>query len=159
MSRGSSLKVRHTHLGDVYRFKTKVIGTNQKPFKVTYLSYPDVVEKIEFRDSQRVHCFFPATLAYNDMQVKGMVSDISLGGCKFRTDDIEQVEGLVLKKEGSVTVRFPLLGLDGIRAFDGKIKKIEFDVSFSLGIGFRDLDEPSSGVITSYIESAREYHI
>jgi c-di-GMP-binding flagellar brake protein YcgR len=103
LAEGSSLVVRYTYLGDVYRFKTKVLGSNQEPFKVTFLSYPDVVEKIEFRNTQRVHCLFPATLSYDKSKINGMITDISLGGCKFRTDAIEQVEGLLIKKEGDVS--------------------------------------------------------
>ena len=158
LAEGSSLVVRYTYLGDVYRFKTDVLGTNHEPFKVTFLSYPDVVEKIEFRDTQRVHCFFPATLLYNKSKISGMITDISLGGCKFRTDAIEQVEGLLLKKEGDVSLQFQLLGHEGTKEFQGKIKKVEFDMNFSLGIGFRAIDDDARQVIASYVENVGEYH-
>lgn len=158
LDKGTHLVVRYTNLGDVYRFKTEVIGTNLKPFKVTYLAYPDLVEKIEFRETQRVHCFFPATLEYDNMTVKGMITDISLGGCKFRTDAVERVEGLMVKKEGPVTIQFPLLGQEGNRVFEGKIKKVEFDANFALGIGFLAMDDQSREVISSYVKSAGEYH-
>lgn len=157
LAKGSSLVVRYTTLGDVYRFKTDVLGSNRDPFKVTFLSYPGVVEKIEFRDTQRVHCLFPATLVYDKFKISGMITDISLGGCKFRTDAVEKIEGLLLKKEGSVALQFPLLGYEGTREFTGKIKKVEFDTNFALGIGFRSLDEDACQVIASYVESASEY--
>ena len=48
---GASLIIRYTHLGDVYRFNTSILGESQDPFKVTFLSYPGLVEKIEFTDS------------------------------------------------------------------------------------------------------------
>jgi c-di-GMP-binding flagellar brake protein YcgR len=157
LSEGSALVVRYTFLGDVYRFKTDVLGSNQEPFKVTFLTYPSVVEKIEFRDSQRVHCFFPATLLYDKIKLTGMITDISLGGCKFKTDAVEQVEGLLLKKEGDVTLQFPLLGHKGTKEFKGKIKKAELDINFALGIGFRSIDDDARRVIASYVESASEY--
>ena len=157
LSEGSSLVVRYTSLGDVYRFKTDVLGTNKDPFKVTFLSYPDVVEKIEYRDSQRVHCFFPATLQYDTNDISGMITDISLGGCKFRTDAIDQIEGLLIKKEGDVTLQFPLLGHKGTKKFNGKIKKVELDSNFTLGIGFRSIGADASQMIASYVESAKEY--
>jgi len=158
LAEGSSLVVRYTYLGDVYRFKTDVLGTSHEPFKVTFLTYPDVVEKIEFRDTQRVLCFFPATLSYNKSKISGMITDISLGGCKFRTDAIEQIEGLLLKNEGDVSLQFQLLGHEGTKEFQGKIKKLEFDMNFSLGIGFRDIDDDTRQVISSYVENAGEYH-
>jgi len=157
LSEGSSLVVRYTLLGDVYRFKTQVLGTAGDPFKVTFLSYPRVVEKIEYRDSQRVHCYFPATLLYDKYNIIGMITDISLGGCKFRTDAIEEIQGLLLKKEGDVTLQFQLLGHEGTKSFQGKIKKVEFDMNFALGIGFCDIGDHARRLIGSYVESAREY--
>ena len=157
LAKGSSLVVRYTYLGDVYRFKTDVLGTNLEPFKVTFLSYPDVVEKIEFRDSQRVHCFFPAALSYDKTKISGMITDISLGGCKFRTDAIEEIEGLLLKREGDVSLQFQLLGHEGTKEFQGKIKKVEFDINFAIGVGFRKIDDDARQVVASYVENAREY--
>ena len=157
LSEGSSLVVRYKFLGDVYKFKTTVLGSNQAPFKVTFLNTPGVVEKIEFRDTQRVHCFFPATLAYGKARISGMITDISLGGCKFRTDAVDQVEGLLLKKDGDVSLQFQLLGHEGTKAFQGTIKKVEFDANFALGIGFRSMDDDARQVITAYVENAREY--
>ena len=159
LSEGSSLVVRYTFLGDVYRFKTDVLGSNHEPFKVTYLSYPSVVEKIEFRDTQRVHCFFPATLQYDKIEINGMITDISLGGCKFKTEAIEQIEGLLLKKDGDASLQFQLPGYEGTKTFQGKIKKVEFDMNFALGIGFRSIDDDARQVIAAYVESAREYKL
>ncbi len=156
MSEGTSLMVRYAHLGDIYRFKATVLGENDDPFKVTYLSYPDVVEKIEYRDSPRVSSYIPAFLTFQKMKVKGIVSDISVAGCKFRTDATDQMDDLLPKKEGDVLMHFPLLGLDGIRLFKGKIKKIEFGNELALGIGFHEIDSDSRNTIRSYVESTQE---
>ena len=157
LSEGTSLVVRYTHLGDVYRFNTSILGENEDPFKVTFLSYPDVVEKIEYRDSPRVSSYIPAVLIYKEIEVKGIVTDISVAGCKFRTDSIDQMEELLIKKEGDVTLHFPVLGLDGIREFKGKIKKVAFDNDLALGIGFRKIADDFRNVIESYIESTIAY--
>jgi len=154
---GTSLKIRYTHLGDVYRFNTSILGKSQEPFKVTFLSYPDLIEKIEYRESPRISSYIPAALLYKNIEVKGIITDISVAGCKFRTDSIDQMEDLLIKKGGDVTLHFPVLGLDGIREFKGKIKKVAFDNDLSLGIGFREIDDDFRKVITSYIESMMEY--
>jgi len=156
-SEGTSLAVRYTHLGDVYRFNASIKGENKIPFKVTYLSYPDLVEKIEYRDSPRVSSYLPAALLYKKTEVKGIITDISVAGCKFRTDSIDQMEDLLVKKKGDVTLHFPVIGLDGIRKFKGEIKKVTFDNDLALGIGFREIDDDSHNRIASYIESTLEY--
>ena len=157
ISKGTSMVVRYTYLGDVYRFKTTVLGANEKPFKVTYLSYPDMVEKIEYRDSPRVSSYIPASLEYKNTKVKGIITDISVAGCKFRTDAVDQLEDILIKKEGDVILHFPILSLDGIQEFQGKIKKIEFDNDLALGVGFSKIDEASRDIIASYVESTLDY--
>jgi len=157
ISEGTSLMVRYKHLGDIYRFGATILGTNEEPYKVTYLSYPDVVERIEYRNSTRINSYIPASLSYKDSEVKGIVTDISVAGCKFRTSSIEQLEDLLNKKEGDVTLHFPVLGLDGIRKFKGRIKKVTFDNDLALGIGFSKVDEEYQKVITSWVESTKEY--
>ncbi len=154
---GASLIIRYTHLGDVYRFNTSILGESQDPFKVTFLSYPGLVEKIEYRESPRISSYIPAALIYKSIEVKGIITDISVAGCKFRTDFIEQMEDLLIKKGGDVTLHFPVLGLDGIKEFKGKIKKVAFDNDLVLGIGFREIDDDFRKIITSYIESMMEY--
>ena len=157
LSKGASLRVRYTHLGDIYKFNTSILGENKNPFKVTYLSYPDVVDKIEYRDSPRVSSYIPASLLYKKIEVKGIITDISVAGCKFRTDSIDQLENLLIKKEGDVTLKFPLLGLDGIREFKGKIKKVAFDNDLLLGIGFSEIQKDARDMISSFIENTLEY--
>ena len=157
ISEGTSLMVRYKHLGDIYRFNATILGTNEEPFKVTYLSYPELVEKIEYRNSPRINSHIPASLAYKEIGVNGIVTDISVAGCKFRTNSIEQLEELLSKKEGDVTLQFPVLGLDGIREFRGRIKKVTFDNDLALGIGFQEVDDEYRKVITSWVESTKEY--
>lgn len=157
LSEGTSITVRYTYLGDIYAFTSKVIGSHEEPFKVTFLSYPDVVDKIEYRDTQRVSSNFPASLLFGSTRVKGVITDISEGGCKFRTDAIEHIENLLLKRDSDVVLNFPLLGLEGVREFKGKIKKVAFDNDYSLGIGFRKIDDDSRKIIASYVQQTIEY--
>jgi len=156
-SEGTSLTVRYKHLGDIYRFKATILGINEDPFKVTYLSYPDLVEKIEYRNSPRINSHIPATLSYKDIAVTGIVTDISVAGCKFRTNSIEQLEELLNKKEGDVILNFPVLGLEGIREFHGRIKKVTFDNDLALGIGFSEVDDAYRKVIASWVEDTKEF--
>ena len=41
---GTTFLVRYVYLGNLYGFKTKSLGSVEKPYKVTFLSYPDKVE-------------------------------------------------------------------------------------------------------------------
>ena len=64
---------------------------------------------------------------------------------------------LLNKKKGNVTLQFPVLGLDGIREFQGRIKKVTFDNDLALGIGFNEVDDEYRDVIASWVENTKEY--
>jgi len=67
------------------------------------------------------------------------------------------LEDLLEKKEGDVIIHFPVLGLDGIREFKGKIKKVAFDNDLALGIGFREVDDDYRKALGSYVENTMKY--
>ena len=54
-------------------------------------------------------------------------------------------------------MKFPVLGLVGIREFKGKIKKVAFDNDLALGIGFTEIQKDARNTLASYIESSLEY--
>lgn len=157
LSKGRQIILKYKHLGELFRFNTSVIESFDKPFKITFISYPEQVEKIEFRNSPRVFCSLPASLFSKDNEIKGMVTDISTGGCRFKTKDIDIFDDIILiKKDEEVTLHFPLLGLDGIKEFKCRIKKIGFDDDITLNIGFKEIDAKIRDMIASYVETTSE---
>jgi hypothetical protein len=153
---GTSLTVRYNYLGDIYRYKATVLRPYVERFSVTYLSYPDVVEKIESRESPRVSSYIPASLMYGSITTKGLITDISVAGCKFRTDSVEKLEKLI-QKESDVGLHFPVFGLEGTKKFKGRIKKVSFYNDLALGIGFQEVEDDVRNAIASFIDSTLEY--
>jgi len=43
----SSIVVRYLYLGEVFGFRSTVLGSTTLPFKVIFLSYPKIIEKIK----------------------------------------------------------------------------------------------------------------
>ena len=149
--------LKYKHLGEVFRFNASVIESLDKPFKITFITYPEQIEKIEFRNSPRVFCSIPATLYYKNNEIQGAITDISIGGCKFKTKDINKFEDITLiKRDEEVTLHFALLGLKKIKEFSGTVKKIGFDGDIILRIGFKEIDTEFSNMIASYVETTSE---
>ena len=156
-AKGRKVILKYKHLGEVFRFNARVIEALDKPFRITFISYPKEVEKIEFRNSPRVFCSIPASLFHKDKEVQGVVTDISIGGCKFKIKDINKFDDIILiKKDEEVTLNFSLLGLKGIKKFKGAIKKIGIDEDIALSIGFKDIDTEFGDMIASYVETTSE---
>ncbi len=148
--------LKYKYLGELFRFNASIIESLNKPFKITFITYPEQIEKIEFRDSPRVFCPIPATLYYKDNEVKGAVANISIGGCGFKTKNIKFEDLIHIKIGEAVTLHFALLGLEKIKELSGTVKRIGFDNDIILGIDFKEIDTEFSDMIASYIETTSE---
>ena len=56
VTKESQLVLKYKYLGELFRFNASVIESLDKPFKITFITYPEQIEKIDFRDSPRVFC-------------------------------------------------------------------------------------------------------
>lgn len=157
MTKERQITLKYKHLGEVFRFNASVIESFDKPFKVTFITYPEQIEKIEFRNSPRVFCSIPTTLYYKNNEVQGVITDISIGGCRFKTKNINEFEDIIrIRRDEEVTLHFALLRFEKIKEFSGTVKKIGFDNDIILRIGFKESDTEFRDIISSYVESPNE---
>ena len=152
IDRGTKFVVRYIYLGNVYGFRSKSLGSVNKPYKITFLSYPESVESLNIRKAQRVSCFIPATLDLGQRQLRGLVMEISKSGTRFKiATDIDLVNEV--KINDALKISFPLLGFEGIHTLKGIIKSINSDtVGISLGIQFVDIKASLEKMIDGYVK-------
>ncbi len=151
IDKGTTFMVRYIYMGNLYGFTTKSLGSVEKPYKITFLSYPDKVESLNIRKSKRVSCFIPATLELGKEQIRGLVMEISKSGIRFTLkadkDDTKDV-----KINDPLKISFPLLGFEGIHRFNGIIKSIISDTAgISFGIQFEEIDSSLEHMIENYV--------
>ena len=82
----SEVTGRFVHGTLVCGFNTTVAGTVSSPFPLLFLHYPECFEILNMRSDDRVTCFVPATLLWENQALQGRIIDISKGGCKIVTD-------------------------------------------------------------------------
>ncbi|WP_243544055.1 flagellar brake protein [Pseudodesulfovibrio tunisiensis] len=87
LSFGSAVVLRYIHKGTVYGFRTAMLNFITSPTPLLFFSYPDVIEKIDLRQSSRVRCNIDATLHAVDGDVECIVINVSETGCKIATRD------------------------------------------------------------------------
>lgn len=156
IDKGTSFIVRYIYLGNVYGFRTKSLGSVEKPYKITFLNYPDKIENLNIRKAQRVSCFIPATLEINKRELRGLILEISKSGTRFKiTTDIDLISEI--KIDDPLKISFPLLGFEGLHNFKGIIKSINSDaIGISFGIQFEDLKTSLESMIDSYVRDVLE---
>ena len=152
IDKGTTFLVRYVYMGNLYGFRTKSLGSVEKPYKITFISYPENVESLNIRRSKRVSCFIPSTLELGKSQLRGLVVEISKTGIRFAVNTETDLIKMV-KLNDPVKISFPLLGFDGIHTIKGIIKGIISDTAgISLGIQFEDVKPLLEGMIENYVK-------
>jgi hypothetical protein len=78
---GNGLVVRYLVGGRVYGFKSHPVGNVVRPCPLIFLTYPQSIESLNLRQSERVNTFLDATGTIDDVSMDGVILDLSVGGC------------------------------------------------------------------------------
>lgn len=159
LPQGMGLILRYVHNGSVYGCMASVAGLIVRPFPLLFLTFPTEVQRIELRKGKRVECMLPARVTGVEKTVDGMIRDISTGGVLFsvKTDSSRPAPPFGVGE--SILVSFPLLGMEGVREFSGKIRRVAQDGQEGrLGIQFETLAEEIARKIESYIETITTFN-
>ncbi|WP_051142013.1 PilZ domain-containing protein [Paucidesulfovibrio longus] len=84
---GAMLTFRYLQRGRLVSFRSVVKHYAATPYSLLFLTYPKRFEQHDLRREQRFTCNFPATLHFLDRDYKGLLLDLSTGGCRFFFDD------------------------------------------------------------------------
>jgi c-di-GMP-binding flagellar brake protein YcgR len=106
---GVPMVVKYLYAGSIFAFQSTVLSAVNKPFNLTFSTFPKIVSRHELRKADRAECFLPAAIQLGEANLAGSIIDISTGGCRF-----------VCKKRASAKV--PQLTADA-----------EFEIYFKLG--------------------------
>lgn len=84
---------RGMHDGKVIGFKSTVLFQAVQPFRILFLSYPDQIEEISLRKTERINATIDVLLSarkhsYEELKAKedspkGVIKNISFGGCSI----------------------------------------------------------------------------
>ncbi|MFC1867341.1 PilZ domain-containing protein [Thermodesulfobacteriota bacterium] len=158
IAKGSVLIVRYSYMGNVYMFRAKSLGSIRTPVKLFFLSYPEKIETCNIRKAERINCYIPAAALLNDNEIRGVVTDLSTGGTRFTINNKTIELQREVSIEDSVSLSFPLLGIDGIQRSQGRIKRLDGDIEkISFGIQFEDIDPRIVDRIDVYVRDVLEY--
>ncbi|MGE4293795.1 MAG: PilZ domain-containing protein [Desulfovibrio sp.] len=84
---GAMLTFRYLQRGRLVSFRSVVKYYTATPYSLLFVTYPKRFEQHDLRREQRFTCNFPAVLNFIDREYKGLLLDLSTGGCRFFFDD------------------------------------------------------------------------
>jgi len=152
MMEGREIVVKLFSDGTVYGFKSDIINYVFKPDSLLFINYPAYIEKYEVREHSRLLCNLPVDVCIKDVKLQGIISDISIGGCRINIYDITFSVLKNFEIDEKVILYFYLSTETDLVEISGKIKNLTSSMeNVSTGIMFQT-DDPSHAKVQRYIE-------
>ena len=147
---GAPITVRYVYAGNVYGFSSTVLSYTGKPALIVFMSYPTSVEMLNLRKAQRLECLLPAAIRISDKEFKGVILDISVGGCRVYTE-YDESDYVDFDIEKEIQLSFQLAGTAEDQVIGGRVQNVKKDNKLAeLGIRF---DQEN----TEILEKVKEY--
>ena len=146
------ITARYFSEGTIYGFRTSLLNFVTKPAPLMFISYPEYVEKYELRRHRRTECRIPAVLYFAEGEYKGIIEDLSFGGCRMSFDQLKYSETQKIVQDLPLIIKFSLFAEQGMLEIPGIIKnKSVHRNRLSIGIKF-DGEEKLRQPIKQYLE-------
>lgn len=155
--KGAKLKITFLSGDSEYGFSTSIVDHITKPYKLVFIAYPKTVEDLDARTKTRVCCYIPATAKINNKNIKGILNDISIDGCRFIIKFPVNLQPRQLMLIDNIQLFFPLMGYSELQTFTGTVRNTTIDKEkITMGIEFTDLSEELQTSINNYVASVAE---
>ena len=133
---GEPITVRYIYGGNVYGFSSTIMSYVGKPALIVFVTYPASVEILSLRKAQRLECLLPAAIRMAGKEFRGVILDISVGGCRVSTE-YEERDYIFIDVEKNVQLSFQLTGTAEDQIINGRVQNVRKDNKLAeMGIQF-----------------------
>lgn len=122
--KGKILVLRYMAAGTVYGFESKVIALAFQPARLLFLTYPVKIQSCEIRKHARFNCVFFSRVTLAGRECPGIITNISLGGCQFVTDQLDEERASQIKIEDPIALSFQPLEGKAVSALPGEVRNV-----------------------------------
>jgi c-di-GMP-binding flagellar brake protein YcgR len=152
LNEGDPVVVRYIYGGNAYGFNSTILAFTNKPALIVFIAYPDEVETLNLRETQRVPCCLSAQVKTDGGGYKAVIEDISLGGCKAFLEEGAS-ESSSLDIDQAIELAFHLDGVAGEQVISCRVKNLKKDAQlYEIGIQFDKEHETVLKNIEQYID-------
>ncbi len=155
----SLVTIRYIVDGTAYGFNGEIINFISKPEAIVFVEYPEKVESLQIRKSQRISTNIPTVAELNDRKIEGVIIDLSSGGCRmmFHEDDHDFLKTNI-KGDEELNIKFYALEEKNNYEATGKITSIaDVDKRFTFGLKFSEKDSAVSDMVQKYIDKLSRF--
>lgn len=153
---GNLVLVRYLHAGAIFAFQSHMLGVVEKPVRLVFLSYPQIVSRQELRHEERMECYLNAAADLGGGQViNGAILDISASGCRFAA----KFKGRPpLEAGAAIHIGMKLGEGEKAKRCGGVVRSInQNNGMMMMGVQFQDLDEDTQMRIRGLVSTLAEY--
>lgn len=145
----NSVEIKYIHVNEIFGFHSSVISIIDHPEELVFLNYPTTVDNYNIRSNQRIDCFLPVEVEFEQNRVNGTIVDINTLGCRCLLKNFSMAQKPALNvitlhlQSTNFKQNFKLVGnVISIKEQDGEI---------SIGVMFDNLDVVTQAVIHSIV--------
>jgi HD-GYP domain-containing protein (c-di-GMP phosphodiesterase class II) len=152
--REKKIVLRYMTGGTIFGFESNVIALNLQPARLLFLTYPRRIQSCEIRKHSRFDCIYHSRIILSGVNYEGMITNISMGGCQFIMDRLDEHGAFALKAGDSVNLSFQAPEGRPIESLSGEVRNIKSsDNRVEIGIRFLDLQDDVKDVLTECIRN------
>ncbi|MDR2161477.1 MAG: flagellar brake protein [Desulfovibrio sp.] len=147
------MEIRFLLEGAVNTFTADLLSYSVKPALILYASYPDRISIIKTRQHRRLICALPVSLNTSYGDARGLVCDLSQGGCRV-TLELTGQSGLRNLNVGEDVVLQMPLNAGGVPAGGTCVaRKVEIAGSrLTLGLSFNEGQKEFISEVNEYLD-------
>lgn len=149
---GATVHMGYHNQGPRYTFESQVLEVIDRPYPLTFITYPTRILMMKKREMPRACCHIPTFVQLDKNTVRGTVTDISSRGCRFVIRLPENLMPRQVTLLDDITLSFPLVGRQGLETFHGSVRNTIIDrEKISMGIEFMDLNPQLLSCIDDHV--------
>lgn len=149
-------EIRYMQEGAVHAFTTEIISYSTKPSLVLFTTYPDRMSIRNTRRHHRILCALPIIMHSAKGDGEGIISDLSLGGCRVVFELTGQA-GVREIEVGSELVLQMAIRADGLPCgAKAVVRNVELaGVRMAVGLSFVDAHRDFTSQLAQYIRTVK----
>ncbi len=122
--KGKEVVVRYLSDGAIFGFESRVMDFLMQPVRLLFLTYPSKIQSCEIREHKRYDCLYDAQLLLAGVPCRGVVANISVGGCQFVTEGLDEEQTARIKVEDGVTLSFQPPARAPVESLAGEVRNV-----------------------------------
>ncbi|MFZ5426650.1 MAG: flagellar brake protein [Thermodesulfobacteriota bacterium] len=144
MRAGNSVLVRTEQGGTVYAFTAEILAGYPKPAPILVFAHPPAVEGLRYREHKRTKCMLPAHVTNEFFKAPGLVTDMSVGGCRVVVDWKEKDKVFNMMTGDRLTLTMHLDGDSPQQVPSTLMNFKELRRHYTMGLKFHEEQKPKS---------------